>query len=173
MEELQFTNSFAANLIKWRKERGLTQKQLADIVGVSASMITQYESGKFTPRMNKLEKIANALQVAPEVLLNGAEGEKILMNETTDKEYATLISEVARKKNAEKDKSDIFIIDDLLVSAGFRVGIIEKNGKEFFAFERGNESYLLTAHDLERLIDSLKRYIRFYFQELNESEDQL
>jgi len=44
-----------------RQLQNLTQKQLADLIGVKPSEISQYESGKRTPRWNTFNKILDAL----------------------------------------------------------------------------------------------------------------
>ena len=48
----------------FRKEKGLTQKELAQKLGVSASMIGQYETDIRRPKLETLEKISAALGVA-------------------------------------------------------------------------------------------------------------
>ena len=49
------------NLRKYRKAKGLLQKELADMVGVSESSISQYESGKKQPSFEIALKLAEAL----------------------------------------------------------------------------------------------------------------
>lgn len=49
------------NLKKYRKSKDLTQAQLAEIVGVSASAISQYENGHKFPSFEIALKIAEAL----------------------------------------------------------------------------------------------------------------
>ena len=46
-----------------RKEKGLTQKELAQKLGVSASMIGQYETSVRKPKFETVEKIADALGI--------------------------------------------------------------------------------------------------------------
>ncbi|MBD2752624.1 helix-turn-helix domain-containing protein [Spirosoma validum] len=46
-----------------RKEKGLTQKELGEKIGVSESMINKYESGKQNPTIATLSKIIEALGV--------------------------------------------------------------------------------------------------------------
>ena len=46
-----------------RKERNLTQKQLAELIGVSTSAVGQFETTKEPQRIETLEKIANVLEV--------------------------------------------------------------------------------------------------------------
>lgn len=57
-----------------RSWRRLNQKQLADLAGVDQSLISKIERGKApVNRRQTLEKLANALRVAPSELLTGAE----------------------------------------------------------------------------------------------------
>ena len=49
---------------KIRKESGLTQKQLAQKLGVSQAAIVQFESEKSNPKIDTLKKIADALNVS-------------------------------------------------------------------------------------------------------------
>lgn len=49
---------------KIRKESGITQKQLAQKLGVSQAAIVQFESEKSNPKIDTLKKIADALNVS-------------------------------------------------------------------------------------------------------------
>ena len=44
-----------------RKARGLTQQQLADVVGMDAGHLSRVEHGKAVPSINAVKKIADAL----------------------------------------------------------------------------------------------------------------
>ena len=46
-----------------RKQKGMTQEQLADVIGVKRAVISKYENGSITPSILRLEKIARALGV--------------------------------------------------------------------------------------------------------------
>lgn len=46
-----------------RKAAGMTQQELADIVGMTQGNIARIESGKHYIRLDKLEKIAHALEI--------------------------------------------------------------------------------------------------------------
>ena len=52
-----------------RKRQGLSQKDLADMLGVSQNAVSQYESGKRVPSLDMLVKIANILSVSADYLL--------------------------------------------------------------------------------------------------------
>lgn len=60
---------FGERLRKLRKERNLTQKQLATLVGVKNSVISFYEVGDRTPSPEVLKKLAVALHVSADTLL--------------------------------------------------------------------------------------------------------
>ncbi len=51
------------NIKRIRKEKGLTQKKLGELCGISESNIRKYENGKQNPKIETIEKIANALNV--------------------------------------------------------------------------------------------------------------
>ena len=51
------------NIKRIRKEKGLTQKQLAKKLGVSQQNLAQYESNKRYPKLATARKIATALDV--------------------------------------------------------------------------------------------------------------
>ena len=48
-------------VIKARAEQRLTQKDLADRIGVKQSNISRFESGNYNPSLDFLKKIANGL----------------------------------------------------------------------------------------------------------------
>ena len=52
---------FSSFLKEYRKENGMTQTDLAKELGLSQNAISQYESGKRCPSINKLAGIAKKL----------------------------------------------------------------------------------------------------------------
>lgn len=58
------------NIKQIRLARGMTQKQLADLVDVSESMISQYESGKKSPSNETLLKLGEALDCSVSDILD-------------------------------------------------------------------------------------------------------
>ncbi|WP_394433721.1 helix-turn-helix domain-containing protein [Streptomyces sp. SGAir0957] len=52
-----------ATLVRtWRRERGLSQAQLAELIGTGQAAISRIESGRDTPTLPLLVRIATALQ---------------------------------------------------------------------------------------------------------------
>lgn len=60
-------------LHKFRKAKGLTQRELAEKLGVTASTITQYETGARKPDIVTLKKLAAILECTTDQLLEPIE----------------------------------------------------------------------------------------------------
>lgn len=48
---------------KYRTEKGLTQKRLGELCGIADSAIRRYEAGNANPKIETLQKIADALEI--------------------------------------------------------------------------------------------------------------
>ena len=59
----------AANIRKFRKERKMTQEQLAEAMGVSVSAVYKWESGQSTPEINLILEMADLFNTSTDVLL--------------------------------------------------------------------------------------------------------
>lgn len=71
-------NALGARIKSLRHQRDLLQKQLAEKAGLTASMISQIESGRLTPTLPTLGKLAGAFGISvPELLEPSAVGESI------------------------------------------------------------------------------------------------
>lgn len=70
------------NMRKLRKEKGITAKQLAEMVGVSEVSITQYETGNRSPKRDTLLRIAAALGTSVEYLAGKKESPAQEMDRT-------------------------------------------------------------------------------------------
>jgi transcriptional regulator with XRE-family HTH domain len=60
---------FHERLVSFRKERGLTQQALAELVGMHISQIRRYESGQSQPTLDAIRKLSRALSVSADMLL--------------------------------------------------------------------------------------------------------
>lgn len=56
-------DDFAISIKKLRKDTGLTQQELADIIGVRKTTISNYESGYATPPMSTLKKLMQSFNL--------------------------------------------------------------------------------------------------------------
>lgn len=90
----------------FRRNKGWTQEQLANAVGVKRAVISKYESGMVSPSYNMVQKIAAALDV-PVTELVGDEGriidEKMLDEEVERAFFYKLDDYLADMTTAEKD----------------------------------------------------------------------
>ncbi|MFR8087432.1 MAG: helix-turn-helix domain-containing protein [Lachnospirales bacterium] len=93
---------------KLLKERGITAYRVAQETGVTTSTLTSWKQGKYVPKMDKLRKIADYLQVSVEYLMTGEESAKdatspqLTPSEEHDiaKRMAILIGELNQRNEA-------------------------------------------------------------------------
>ncbi len=65
------SKDFAEHLKNLRKKAGFTQEVLAKLINFSLKTVQRWEKGEQHPRTNELKKLAKALNVTEEELLNG------------------------------------------------------------------------------------------------------
>lgn len=57
------------NIAKLRKERGLTQEQLANLLNVSVAAVSKWETGSNRPNLELLPDLAEVFQVSIDALI--------------------------------------------------------------------------------------------------------
>ncbi len=67
MDTIKFAECMKQNM----KSKGLTITVLAELTGISATRLMEYESSEFNPRSDEIYAIGKALDVAPVVLMHG------------------------------------------------------------------------------------------------------
>lgn len=67
---------FPLVLRRFRHDTGLTQEQLSERIGISTSYLGMMEVGQRWPNVDMLFRIADALEVAPEVLVKALDEER-------------------------------------------------------------------------------------------------
>lgn len=80
---------------KYREQAGLSQKQLAEQIGVSSSRVSNWEQGINRPDADILAALCTVLNVSPSLLL----GIRVSTDELTDQERRVL--------RAYRDKKDL------------------------------------------------------------------
>ena len=68
---------FGKHLRELRKQKNLTQKQLADLVGIQNSVISFYELGDRMPSPEIIAKLASTLHVSADYLMGIEKAESI------------------------------------------------------------------------------------------------
>lgn len=124
-----------------RKEKGLTQEQLAEKLGVSQKSVSRWENGKTMPDYSLLPSICEALEINVAELLGAEriEGDSISKKQVTDVAH-NMISIVNNKNNIRK------IVGAILSAIIMLICVVVLYGYEF------NVSVDSTA-DLERAIN--------------------
>lgn len=78
--------SLGTNIKKYRKSKGMTQKQLAESIDVTASTITKYETEKLEPNISTLIKISQCLEVSIDNIL-GNDIDPVSYNRILNSDY--------------------------------------------------------------------------------------
>ncbi len=95
--DLQKIGSFLKEL---RKEKELTQEQLAETLSVSRRTVSRWETGSNLPDLDLLVEMTDLYQVDLRELLNGERE-----NEPMNKEMKETVLQVAEYSNAEKQRA--------------------------------------------------------------------
>ena len=86
-----------------RKEKGITQEQLAEKLGVSGRTISRWETGKNMPDISLLVEIAEFFDVSIPEIIKGERKSEYMKNET--KEVAETMSDYAKAEKEQLIKS--------------------------------------------------------------------
>ena len=92
--------NFGSKIKELRLEKGLTQQQLANLLGVAVSAISSYESGSRYPSYEVLISIARIFHVSTDYLLGLDKLNTVDVSGLGDKEVAVILQmiEVLREK---------------------------------------------------------------------------
>ncbi len=90
---------FGERLRQLRKERNLTQKQLATLIGVKNSVISFYEVGDRTPSLEVIIKLSKALHISTDTLLGLDKSEVINISGLSEADKQYLQSLIERLRN--------------------------------------------------------------------------
>ena len=77
---------FEEKLMKLRKERGWSQEDLSNQIGVSRQTISKWESSQTTPELNKLMELSKIFEISIDELVDNILEED--ENKTEEKVYA-------------------------------------------------------------------------------------
>lgn len=100
----QLFKNFSKNLKKKRTELGLTQKELAEKIGITAKTIQNYENNKTIPTPALMEEISIALNISLEEMIDNSElNDKIIS--------AEILEKIENNMNYE------FILEDLNITS--------------------------------------------------------
>lgn len=95
---------FGTKLKELRAESGLTQKQLADQLGVSKSVVSFYERQERVPSPDVLHKLAYVFRVSSDYLLDLDKVKRLDLSGLTDDDIqlVSMLADALRRKNMSK-----------------------------------------------------------------------
>lgn len=122
--------SVGKNIKKYRKEKKMTQKELATLVGVNEVTIRSYEAEKYRPKIETIQKIAKALDV-PVYILDGR------FKHMTNHEKLSQIS-------GSTDLVDVAAVKSLLtkIQDDYEKGMFEQNSGQYITFYKSMKEWL-------------------------------
>ncbi len=123
---------FGEFVSKLRKERGMTQKELAEKLFVSDKAVSKWERGQSLPDITMLNPLADALGVTAAELLNCGkiEGEKVDASQVD--ELVEKAIELNKEPDISKRKRFKIYIICLLVGAAATYYFYKNNGAQYY-----------------------------------------
>ena len=98
-----------SRLRKERLDRNITQKQLADMIGVSKASISSYEKNQRTPTLDVFEKMIDVLNMDPSYLLGRELG---------------VVSEIDTDYGVSLSKDDIVLLKELKANSDLYLKLV-------------------------------------------------
>lgn len=95
-----------------RKDRGWSQKYLAEMIGTSGPIIGRYERGEMTPSVEVAKKMANSFKVTLDYLVDDLD----TIADIKDKAMLQRLTDI-EKLDQEDKQTIVHVIDSLLRDA--------------------------------------------------------
>lgn len=103
-----------ARIAAARHRKGLSQRQLSQLIGVTLGAVGQYETGATIPRPERFEAIARVCEVKAEWLLTGDDPDELRRAQTENEQEALRL---IRKMPFDKQESALAMLAGLAASA--------------------------------------------------------
>ena len=114
-EELRYEKvSFGENLRNIRKQRNVTQEQLAEMLGVSRQAISKWESNNGYPETEKLIVISKSLNISIDYLLND---ESVMETKERTEEKNIVYASIGKIAITTYDKSNVVVCQSVKSSS--------------------------------------------------------
>lgn len=113
LSEIISDGGFAQRLRQIRRQKNLSQADLAELVDVHSTHITRYERGMSRPSADTLKRLADALGVSGDYLLNGLSA---ITTETPIEDTEVLIRFKEVEKMPDDDKAIILKLIDAFIA---------------------------------------------------------
>ncbi len=107
-----------------RKEQGMTQRQLADVLEISDKTVSKWETGKGMPEVGLMLPLCKVLNINVNELLSGQRLTEENYKETAEDNIVTLLSE---KKKNQKRRAWTFVICVITLAIGFFIVLVARD----------------------------------------------
>ena len=133
--------SLSENISKLRKERSMTQEQLAEALGVTFASVSKWERGVATPELNLIAKMAN---------LFGVSFDAIVGYELQNGSIITLEEKIHQLQSEKKYDDAVTEAERALIRFPNDFRIVYRCGEvyEVAGMEQSNEKYLYRSIEL-------------------------
>lgn len=159
-EGVSIKEALAKALKQARKERNLTQRELAEKIGKSESLIRKYEKGLVFPNYDTLLALASALDIDPLLLLTGLDYrmyESVLYN----------LGEIAINNKSTENNYDRYSLEQKLGEIDYYINGIDSEGYMWIEYPDGTLE--VNIQQLKALNDATKEYLKLRLDELKKN----
>lgn len=104
---------FSETLLSLRRERGLSQQQLADMMGLTRSAVGMYETGKREPDVDTLRRFAEFFHVDMNTLTTGNGELDELLETLRTRDDMRMLFKLAKDATPDDVRSAVKIIEAL------------------------------------------------------------
>jgi transcriptional regulator with XRE-family HTH domain len=92
---------FADRLKELRKQKGISQGELAELIDVHFTQVSRYERGETKPNAEAMTKLAKALNTTVDFLMNGT-ADDVIQDAGLEKELISRFKEVQELQTDDK-----------------------------------------------------------------------
>ena len=143
-----------------RIKKNITQKELADAIGVNMSLLSRYETGKTEPTAKRLSAMAKALNVSVDELLESS------ATELNDEDAQETIDNTSSKKKRLTSYASLiqndYVRRIIILGAGGKCELCgadapfkDKKGKPFLEIRPLYDDYNIRNEEIEKKVVAL------------------
>lgn len=107
-----------------RKNKGLLQKDLSKMLGVSLSLVGMWEIGKSIPTGDDVKRLANIFNVSTDYLLDNEDSKSVVRNDEVLKDVADKVNDPLNRAlykkvgelKSEEDKKRVYDIINTFIN---------------------------------------------------------
>ncbi len=157
-------------IAKCRKEKGLTQSQFAEKLGVTDKTVSRWENGHYLPDFSLFESICTILEINITELLYGERMAKNIEKKEVDNTIMSFINISDKKIKKEKKKITLIsgiIIVLIIIASSIFIYITKKNTEELMSPKPNDLVYFPTKYAQKESDDGWVCYFKLEYLKNN------